>query len=311
MNRFIKQILAFLVLTFVLALGLDTFISFRLSRNDSYIFQPWNGWHNDSEAYDIVISGNSRACVQYDPRVLDTCLSVKSFNIGYDGSCINRQMIKYREFVRKHGNPSVLLQNIDVHTMDITYGYRREQFFPFFITCRSLMKEFDQYEHFSLAEKYIPCYRYFGYKDVLTEAFFSDNTEHYVERSFKGFTPKDEHWDGSSFAGMQSFTCSVDSGMYAEFKSFINEQKNAGTIVILVNAPMYSGVFDICTNLKEMDAMYDELSAELDIPILDYRNLPMCSDTTYFYNAMHLNEMGAEMFSSILSADLKKLLCQE
>ena len=41
-----------------------------------------------------------------------------------------------------------------------------------------------------------------------------------------------------------------------------------------------------------------------DIPILDYTYMDICYDTTYFYNAMHLNALGADLFSEKLAHDL-------
>ena len=35
--------------------------------------------------------------------------------------------------------------------------------------------------------------------------------------------------------------------------------------------------------------------------------MDICYDTTYFYNAMHLNKIGAEIFSDTLANDIKRL----
>ena len=43
------------------------------------------------------------------------------------------------------------------------------------------------------------------------------------------------------------------------------------------------------------------------IPILDYTHMSLCEDTSYFYNAMHLNKKGSDIFSDSLANDIKKM----
>ncbi|GHV09600.1 hypothetical protein FACS1894162_0470 [Bacteroidia bacterium] len=52
--------------------------------------------------------------------------------------------------------------------------------------------------------------------------------------------------------------------------------------------------------------VYHGFAEKYDIPFLDYTHDPICYDTTYFYNAMHLNKKGAELFSLKLANDIKE-----
>ena len=56
-----------------------------------------------------------------------------------------------------------------------------------------------------------------------------------------------------------------------------------------------------------MYAMYDSIARKYDIPILDYNYDPISYDTAYFYNAMHSNKKGAELFSVKLTHDIDSL----
>ena len=174
MKKFLCKILSFTLLVIVCAFGLDFFLSDQLRINKNRIYATWSQLYNDSSSYDIVINGNSRAWTQYNPLILDSILGVNSFNLGIDGSGINRQIIKYNKFCELHENPKYVIQNIDLFTMCITYGYEREQFFPYFCTDRSLMKMYDKYEKFSFAEKYIPYYRYIR-NNIRIDSILIDN----------------------------------------------------------------------------------------------------------------------------------------
>ena len=61
------------------------------------------------------------------------------------------------------------------------------------------------------------------------------------------------------------------------------------------------------TCLKEVHTFYNNIAKAFDIPVLDYSNMEICSDSTYFYNAMHLNKKGSKLFSDSLANDIRRL----
>ena len=307
MKKFLYKILLFTFLIILCAYGLDLFLSWRLRTNENRMYAAWNQVYNDTTDYNLVINGSSRAWTQYSPLILDTTLGVNSFNLGIDGSAINRQIIKYWKYRDLHGVPSYLIQNIDLGTMDYTYGYEREQFFPYFFYDRALIKDFDQYEKFSFMEKYCPCYRYLGYKEVFLEALFHDNTGHYFEYLTKGYLGRWDKWDGSQLAKLDKVECACDTNAIKIFENFLSEVTHEGTKVIFVYAPVYHEVRAKMINEQQMFYMYDSIAKKFDIQILDYNDIPMCYDTTYFYNGTHLNKVGAEMFSTKLAHDIDSI----
>jgi hypothetical protein len=307
MKKFLYKIIVFTFVITLCAYGLDCFISYRLRTNENRIYAAWNQVYNSDIDYDLVINGNSRAMVQYDPMILDSILGINSFNLGIDGSAINRQIIKYRKYRDLHGAPTYLIQNIDFGTMDYTYGYEREQFFSYFFYDRALIKDFDQYEKFSFLEKYCPCYRYLGYKEVLLEALFHDNTGHHVEYLTKGYLGRWDKWEGSALANLDSVVCSCDTTSIHLFMDFLEEITAEGTKVMFVYAPVYHVAREKMTNEQQMFDMYDSIASRFDIPILDYNDIPMCYDTAYFYNATHLNKTGAELFTTKLAHDIDSI----
>ena len=175
MKKYLLNTLLFAIVCFIFAFALDTILSARLRLNQNRIFANWNQIYNDTTDYDLVINGSSRAWVQYNPLIIDSILHINSYNLGIGGSPINRQIIKYQKYCDLHKTPKYLIQNIDLGTMDMRNGYEREQIFPYFFYDRKLFNKFDEYESFSLMEKYIPCYRFIGYENVIIEGLFNDN----------------------------------------------------------------------------------------------------------------------------------------
>lgn len=56
-----------------------------------------------------------------------------------------------------------------------------------------------------------------------------------------------------------------------------------------------------------MHNMFEEIAQKNDIPLLDYTFDELSYDTTYFYNTMHLNKKGADLFSKKVAHDIDSL----
>ena len=300
MKRFCYTLLNFCVLMIVIMIGLDVFVSKQYHHNKDRLYDSWNYIFYDIGYHELVINGNSRAWVQYNPTILDSVLNINAYNLGIDGSGINRQMIKYNFYCSNHGYPKVLIQNIDIFSLAITKGYDREQFFPYFYN-QTFLSAIDKYEQFSLLEKIIPFYRYIGTTPI--------NRLYSKEQILtnKGYTGIDRMWDSSSYNKVDTIYADLDTILYTEFRTFLQEHIANGTKVIFVYAPLYHGIIEKCVNIDEMYNMYGMLAQEFEIPILNYNESSICYDTTCFYNAMHLNKKGAEIFSKQLAYDIDSL----
>ena len=307
MKKFLVKVILFLLLIIISATLLDLFLSSRLLRNENRMFSTWSQIYNDSTNYDLIINGSSRAWTQYNPIMLDSILNINSYNLGMDGSGITRQIVKYRKYCEFHKPPKYLIQNIDFITIDTTFGYEREQFFPYFIYDRNLMREMDTYEKFSFAEKFIPGYRYMGYRDVLTEALFHYSSQARFEILFKGYHGNNSKWNGSELAKLDSVVFSCNTEALHLFIDFLEQTTNNGTKVLFVYAPVYHEVRTKMINEHQMYEMYDTIASHFNIPILDYNDIPLCYDTTYFYNGTHLNRIGAESFTIQLAHDIDSI----
>lgn len=305
MKKYLLNTLLFTILCLIFAFALDTILSFRLRQNQNRMFANWNQIYNDTTNYDLVINGSSRAWVQYNPFIIDSILHINSYNLGIDGSPINRQIIKYQKYCDLHKMPKYLIQNIDFVTMGFGYGYERVQFFPYFFFDQELIIEIDEYENFSLMEKYVPCYRYLGYTDVITKALF--NKLPCFGSIEKGYEGQVANWDGTELAKTTTIECACDTDAVRIFIDFLSEVTLNGTKVIFVYAPIYHEVREKMINEQQMFEMYDTIAQRFNIPILDYNDISMCYDTIYFHNGTHLNKLGAELFTTKLAHDIDSL----
>lgn len=304
MKRFIILVIAIAGVLYVLNLGIDYYISHRLQGCKEQKFAGWGDITQNQLNADMVIMGSSRAWVQYDPAILDSILGVNSYNLGLDGSKLNRQVLKYTIFNHyQTTKPKYIIVNIDCFcASEWTFGYQREQFFPYMLdpfTRREIIKV----EPFMWSELYIPLYRYTTYKGVL--AILKESK--YDDGLYKGYKGQDTEWNGSLFSDDEVIHFTVNEDGWHMFDEFLKERHEEGIEVVFCYAPIYTRVTEKLDNAEEMYNAYKELAGKYDIPIIDFNNLDMCRDTTYFYNDTHLNKRGAELFTSQLALELDSL----
>ena len=161
-----------------------------------------------------------------------------------------------------------------------------------------MRKEFYATEPLSFKEKYIPLYRYRGY-----DLWLQSNPPSLT----KGYKYDDSNWDGSNYSKVDSITFHYSPTAANMFDEYLARNKEEGIKMVFVYAPIYIGATNKMTNQDMMYATYKKYADKYDIPILDYTYMDICYDTTYFFNAKHLNKKGAEIFSDSLANDIKKL----
>ena len=290
---------AIILLNFLIVV--DVIVTSGYHSKETRKYAVWNEiLHTDINA-DILIMGNSRAWCQYSPLILDSILGTNSYNIGLDGSAFNRQKARYdiyRHYQKR--KPKYIIQNVEFFTLGgYTVGYEREQFMPYLMYpyYRDRIK---QEEPFSFGELYIPMYRY--YKNNVYDDYFKFD---YIIN--KGFFGEEFTWDDSKLKSTKPYIANIDTTLLQLFTDYIEELQSDSIVPILVSAPVYVGVTDVVLNINEINNMYKQIAEQYNILFLDYSNAMLSQDTTYFYNATHMNKKGAELFSTQLAYDLDSL----
>ncbi len=302
MKRFLKNLLIFcLVLSAVLILE-DILVTYAYHHKITRKYRVWNEIIHTSIDADLLILGNSRAWCQYSPQILDSILGTNSYNIGIDGSAINRQRARYDIYRHyQEVKPKYLIHNVEFFTLGgLTIGYEREQFMPYMMFPYARKRIIDAGEPFSFGELYIPMYRYY------TNNVYDDYTkfDYVIE---KGYFGEDIPWDGSKLADLEPYVAPIDSQALNIFIDFIEELIKDDIQIVLVSAPIYRGATQKVLNYDEYTKLYTNLSAQFGLSFLDYSDYYLCEDTIYFYNATHMNKQGAELFSVQLARDLDSL----
>ena len=298
MRKFVWRVILFSIASICLLLLMDWIVSNQLKRSSNRIYSSWYDLMQGNITSDVVILGSSRAWVQFSPTILDSILHCDSYNLGIDGSCLNRQITKYELYRQKNKKPERILLNVDFFSFGFTRGYESYQYYPYFYD-RDVRERIFPQESFSWAEKWIPFYRY---------THLGLNNIPYDDRLLnRGFHAVESSWDGTKLEEMSPIDISFDARTLSLFTSFLNRAQEENIPVVLVYAPVYYKAKDFIRNHDQLEHRLEEFQKEYSFTFLRYDDSPICRDTIYFYNATHLNKKGAELFTEQLASDLLRL----
>jgi hypothetical protein len=313
MARFLKKFLLWSVLALILVSLLDVFISRGLQETDQRKYAVWNDIYKGNAVADLVVIGSSRAWCGYNTFILDSLLHCNSYNLGIDGHPLDMQLIRYKTFRRFNPKPQIILLNTDyLSTLSISADprYEREQFFPYFKD-DELIDDVASGKHFSIAERYFPLYRYYGYRKEIKTGIqaFLGKKEFEDGGLYKGYRGNEYKWNRGSLDSNDSLSVSpIDSLLLGLLYDFAKQSYEEGIQVFFVKSPVYERLTDKFRNISISDSIFTEVSEKYNCILLDYYYSEISKDSTNFYNPSHLNKKGSEIFTRQLCIDLQPFI---
>lgn len=309
MRRFVIKTAITIVILLGLLWVLDYVITRNLWHSKVQMLDRYNTVYWDKTDYDMIIMGSSRGMVQYSPKILDSILGGNSYNLSCNGRCIDAQCNIFDAYCRNHAKPKIVLQNIDHITLYMSNMYEREQYLPYIKHDKQLYKATRETEQFNWTDIAIPLKRYAGYFNMIKEGLHIKNKMHNPSNEYKGYEGRNHMWDGSEFEKIDTIVFDTHPEAKTIFEKYLSYCKKNDIRVIFVYAPSYIGVINkMGEDEKKMKETFLEYADRYNITILDYSHDSINYDTVNFYNATHLNRRGAELFSTQLANDLKKIL---
>ena len=96
----------------------------------------------------------------------------------------------------------------------------------------------------------------------------------------------------------------IDLASVNRFNSFLTDCETNNIQVIFVYTPAYIEGQKFVTNRNEIISLFQEIAIKHNILFLNYSDNSISKQKKYFYNALHLNKTGAELFTNELIKDL-------
>ncbi|GHT39136.1 hypothetical protein AGMMS49965_04350 [Bacteroidia bacterium] len=309
MKKFLITLSVYIVLLIAGAFMLDLPIEKGIRKIETGGFQVWNALFDSKISSEVIISGSSRAATHISPQILDSVLHINSYNLGMIGHPYPMQQVRFKLFEKYNQKPKLVIQNVECGTFfrperladkGTFVAYIHEDLIGEELTKRGMTK----------AALNIPSLRYHGEPRVILRGLLVEflNWTPGGTVSYKGYEGYNRDWDGSKLDKIlsgDSIVAKREPELVELFDSYLGYCKENGIQVILVYTPQYIKATEFTKNWDGEMQLFRDFAEKYDIPFLDYTHDPICNDTTYFFDSMHLNKKGAELFTLKLANDIK------
>ena len=315
MKKFLNKILLYGFIIIIASLPIDWLISHFLKQSNQYYseFEVMNDIYKGSAKGDIAIYGSSRAWVHINPKILEDSLNLCVYNFGIDGYDFTIQYLRHLEYLKHNPKPNTIILSMDIISLQKREDlYNLTQFLPYMLWNKNIKEFTTSYVGFKKSDYIFPLIRYYG-KSSVFETCLSVILKRDGKKKgrYKGYLGNDEMWNDdfeNAIQIMENYTVNLDTATVVLFEQFISECKKSNTELILVYTPEYTEGQEFISNRESIMNMYSNLAEKNKLLFLDYSKNSICNSKELFYNSMHLNAEGSNIFTALLANDLKNIV---
>jgi hypothetical protein len=315
MKRFVLRFGLFILPMVLLAYGSDLFISKRLKQIKSYKegeFSVWNDLYDGKIDAQIAIYGSSRAWLHIDPAIVEDSLHIPTYNLGINSHNFWLEYFRHTLLLKYNKKPRLIIHTLGMATVEKRVDlFNADQFLPYMLFNKEMENAIISYKGYTPADFVIPMLRYFGKRDALFSVMkYCLNPSNNPVKRIKGYeavTDLSWHNDLDKVKKkMKYYEVKVDTPTLALMERYLQECKANGIKVLLLYSPEYIEGQRFTHNRQDVIDFYKKISAKYDVPYFDFSNDSMSYQQKYFFNAEHLNKLGADLFTRKLIDTLKK-----
>lgn len=277
-----------------------------LKQTNDNRFGDWNRLFNNEINDDIIIVGNSRAKVHFNPIIIEEITGYCCYNLGKDATNLFLQQPVINS-VLMNAKPKYLVLSLDIGSFQKKQEiFEKEQYLPFLDKpyINPVLSEVDK--NVSI-EGTFPIVKYRGQFNVISKglkSFLSPVNSYTMQ---KGFDGREREWnnDFNNFKrimGDDKVLLSkneIENGLTL-LKEIILKCKRNNVEVILCQTPKYKELNKYFPQKEEVDIKITRLAKEYNVLYFDLSD-EWNENKDMFYNASHLNVKGANKLSQKFS----------
>lgn len=247
--------------------------------------------HVDS---DVIILGSSRATHHYIPSIISDSLGLSVYNCGQEGMDVTYNFCCLERIISRK-TPKIVLLDMDESYYLGGSTQRITCLNPYYKDSRSIKDAIDltgdAYVSFKM---FFNLYRYNGKLFNIVSAVVSP-----VD-TLNGYLPLYGSISGKPVEHDINYAEKIDSIVFDGFQNIVNICKYKGIKLIVINSPIF-------VKNKFNFQFTQQYCAENDITYLNFGNdIFYLNRPDLFWDATHLNNEGATIFSSNIAHFLKK-----
>lgn len=252
----------------------------------------------DNQDSTILILGSSRARNHYNPQIISDSLGMSCYNGGRSGCFLAYQSAQL-DLILDRYKPTVIVLEVTPYDMNPGEGdydrlsgllpYRHHRSWKKVIEKKSV---FEPYKCFSAI---------YPFNSLLLKMIpnLKDNGDFRTD----GFQPLIGTWSGAYVNTNGGGMDVISERKKQEMMHITDVCRDNSICLVMVTSPYY-GHF---TSSKTLEVT-DSICREYGIPYYSYLNDSVFKDRGLFFTADHLNEQGANIFSSKIAHQLSKIL---
>lgn len=270
---------------------------------------PENRWLKTAYAVenvnaDIIIIGSSKASHHYIPDIISEELDMSTYNCGQDGCFFLYQNCIINLILDRY-SPKMILWDIQPGSFtgqDKNKEYQNIRYLSPYYRENTWVKNFINSESIKMPLLMLSCM--FAYNSKFLNYVFPLVINSSVTNN--GYIPLET--EGYCFP--QLYIEKDDSSNYKpdDFLKLLSETicrcKSKGVDLHLYISPEYS---EKCETTKVVESEIEKIALLEDVSFTNYHSLPeFMNDSSLFKDAGHLNDKGAQLYTSIVVQDLRK-----
>jgi hypothetical protein len=311
MKYFLKRAILFFAILLVVLWALDYMVTQGLKQSEHLLYKVHHEISRGAISPQVLINGSSRAMVGVSPSSMSQNLNRSTYNLGMHAYRFDMQLARYQLYRAHNPAPHWVVQTLDFFSFEPDpQNTARQQFLPY-LNQTNLFKTLERYGYFSWYDDLLPLVRYRGFfQPVLLGMLEFLHIKHFSCAIQNGYEPRNLKWN-SDFENFkksypQGIVQKMDVRLLEDFERYLEDLKRERVRVVLVYLPEFIEAQQMVKNRTQIMARYQQLAQKHDVLFLDYSKDALSFDQQYFYNALHLNQRGSEIFTDKLSKDLNR-----
>lgn len=299
MKQFLKKLIIIMVGLYLLLCIIDIITANNYRSRQYYPFTTYTDIIEGRLNSDLWFLGSSRTLVQYNPRIFDSILDVSSYTIGCDAMHVALQIQCYEIAREFNDKPKYIVLDLLWQSLDMSFHPISKYAYMPYIYNKKVRQIIKHNNNLSFAYLYLPYYRFLTEKGA-DKLYQFRTTE-------RGFQACRFPWSPIDNDNLDTIHYHKEPAAIELLEDFICNCQKDSISIILIHSPFERKGFEKIQDHQDMLNLFRCIAERNGVPFLDYTEDPICYDTLNFYNAMHLNATGADLFSEKLAHDLDLL----
>lgn len=291
----------------------DQFLQRGFEKSDDDVIGKLNEIINDSNYYDVVCFGSSRALAHFNPTLAGNELNMSALNAGVNGACIIDINLLLKTYLLYRKPPKIVIMHVDDFSFETDRLSELPRYFPYIdnpIVYNSL-KPFNEtvtyvhYFHFLRVMYYYDLLKWISIKSWLG---IKPRVEYKLVNGYRVNNSKwNDHWE-EGLARRIDIIKGLHPKIEAEkpgiplFMEILDMCKEQNIRLVFSSSPIVRG--DLNKLYENTESQVIEYSKGYDVSF-HWMHKEDWGRETYFYDYLHMNSLGADRYTKSLCDFIK------